>query len=118
MNQAETLFTYVPNARTNMYESEFHDYCLTDIGRAAKKFDRENPHVYVMFSGFARQALGAGRERFGIAAIWERMRWEMAFTTDGDEFKISNNHRAYYARRIMAENRDFEGFFITKQARQ
>lgn len=100
------------------YEIELRDYCNTTLGAAAEKFDNENPHVYVLFAGFARTALTSGRKRFGIAAIWERMRWEMAFSTTEKEFKISNNHRAYYARKIMAAHKDFHGFFVIKAARQ
>lgn len=99
------------------YQNAFLSYLKTEIGNAAWRFDQDNPHVYKLFAGYARQVLERGRGKFGIAAIWERMRWEMAFSTTDDKFKISNNHRAYYARRIMAEEKSFEGFFVIKGRR-
>ncbi len=113
---AQSAFTFDP---PTPFKEELVEYLKTEIGNAAWHFDQANPHVYIYFASFARQALNRGRGRFGVGAIWERMRWELNFETDSDEpFKISNNHRAYYARRIMAENKDFEGFFITHEARQ
>ncbi len=101
------------------YQEAFLKYLNTDLGNAAWKFDQNNPHVYSLFTRFAREVLGKGRGKFGIAAIWERMRWEMAFSTVDDKpFKISNNHKAYYARKIMSEFKAFEGFFNIKAARQ
>lgn len=106
------------NPPQNQYEDDFKEYCNTKIGSKAAKFDADNPHVYVMFAGYARQALSSKRNRFGIAAIWEHMRWELAFNTTEKEFKINNNHRAYYARKIMADSKDFHGFFVTKGSNQ
>lgn len=112
----QSAIKYQP--QPNAYEIEFHDYCHTKVGMEAEDFDNANPHIYVLFAGFARKALSSGRKRFGIAAIWERMRWEIAFNSTDEEFKISNNHRAYYARKIMAAHKDFHGFFVIKAARQ
>ena len=112
---AQPAFNFTP---PNRYVDEFISYRETELGQAAELFHAMNPHVYDLFLRFAKQALTSGRERFGIAAIWERMRWEAAFNTTGEEFKISNNHRAYYARKLMAQEPGFEAFFVIKEARQ
>ena len=63
---------------------------------------------------FAFQALAAGHKRLGIATIWERIRWYSAIETTGKPFKLSNNHRAYYARMFMADYPEHDGFFELK----
>jgi hypothetical protein len=58
--------------------------------------------VIVLFLQFARERLASGR-RFGIGALTERVRWEVATTWGPDKsgFKINNNHRAYLARDLL-----------------
>jgi len=79
-------------------------------------FHTANPHVYDLYVKFARQAKARGYAKFSIAAITERIRWEVALTTTDQEFKISNNHRAYYAR-LLNNTIEFKDFFRTKQQR-
>lgn len=57
----------------------------------------------------------AGHKRYGIAALFEVLRYQESLTTTGSEFKLCNNHRALYARKIMAEVDGLEGFFTTRK---
>jgi len=47
-----------------------------------------------------------------------RMRWETALQTTGDEFKIRNDFIAYYARLFMAYHPEHEGFFRIKRMKE
>lgn len=78
------------------------------------KFHRENPHVYTLFDRFTRRAIAAGRTRLASKLICERIRWETAVETRGEEFKINNNHMPYYARLWMRNNPRYAGFFGTR----
>lgn len=109
--------TAQPNFFDGPFVAEFNAYRNTKIGQAAERFDRENPHVYELLKRFAKQVKDRGRARFGIAAIYERVRWEVAIETNDGEFKLSNNHRAYYSRKLMAQYPDLEGLFQTKENR-
>lgn len=81
------------------------------------RFHWANPVVYQVFSRFALEAALRGRRKFGVAAIWERMRWELNLATDGDEYKLNNNYPAFYARLWMADNPQHQGLFSLREQR-
>lgn len=95
-------------------EVDFWDYCKTDIGQKGIEYDQINPHVFELFKKYSRIALEAGRDQYSANAIFERIRWHTDIETKGEEFKISNNYRAFYARKLMAEDPAYKGFFVTK----
>ena len=89
----------------------------TELHRAFLAFHRDNPQVYALFCRFTQAAVARGCKNFSVASIIERIRWETEVETTGGEFKIGNNHRAYYARMWMADNPDHAGFFRTRPVR-
>jgi len=80
-------------------------------------YHANNPHIYRLVCRFADEAMRAGHSRFGIGAIWERVRWEVAMTTNDENFKMPNNHRAYYARHWLRHHPDNAGFFRISELR-
>ena len=78
-------------------------------------YDKENPVVYELFVKFAKEAKSSGRKTFSANAIFERIRWFVDVETSGDSFKVNNNYRPYYARKMMQEFLEFEGFFRTRE---
>lgn len=81
------------------------------------RFHRAHPEVYRMLVEKARQAKANGLKKYGIGALWEIMRWEFAMRKAG-EFKLNNNHRAFYARHIMAAEPDLKGFFELREQKK
>jgi hypothetical protein len=81
-----------------------------------RKFHAANPHVYRLLVKFSRLIKSRGFQQFGIARIYEHLRWTYDLETKGDEqgFRLNNNWRSFYARLIMAHERDLEGFFETR----
>lgn len=79
---------------------------------------KENPHVYELFERFSKEAINKGHTRLSAWLIINRIRWETMVETSGDDFKISNDYIAYYARLFMAYNPEHEGFFRTKELRR
>ena len=75
---------------------------MSRIQQAAYRFDVENPEVWELFKKFALQAMKSGREHYGAASIFERIRWHVEIETRGGGFKLNNNFRAYYARKFNA----------------
>lgn len=82
----------------------------------AAEFHLKNPQVYEALVGYARQMREAGHERVGIELLWNRMRWDWMLETDhGDDFKLNQNFKAWYARRIMEREPDLAGIFETRR---
>lgn len=82
------------------------------IAEQFEKFHEDNPEVYATLVRLAREWIRkTGRRHLGIGQLTERARWEIAMATSDPDYKINNNYRAYYARLMMAENRDLDGIF-------
>lgn len=79
-----------------------------------RAFHKANPHIYTAIVDKCREARDRGFKRWSMDAILNVLRWDRSVKTHNDGFKISNNHRSFYA--IMVENRnpDLRGFFIIK----
>jgi hypothetical protein len=78
----------------------------------------KNPDIIRLLLKFALEAKQAGFNRFGIAAIVERARWEVNFVSRGDEpFKISNDFKSRLARLLMEMEPTLEGFFELRELR-
>ena len=75
-----------------------------DRVRAFLDFHESNPQVYELVDRFTRQVISAGRERFGMKAVFERIRWYFAVETTGETFKLNNNYTAFYSRLWMHRN--------------
>ena len=79
---------------------------------------REHPDVYHALRDLAREAVRRGRNRIGIAALFEIVRWERGgISKDASGFKLNNDLRAMYARALMDENPDLAGLFETRRLR-
>lgn len=79
----------------------------------------EHPEVWRLFLHFTFQAINAGHKHMGVAAVWERIRWE---TTVGAQYtdeswKLNNNFRAPAARRFAELYPRHATFFRTRRQR-
>jgi hypothetical protein len=61
-------------------------------------FHRENPMIWQYFEKFSFEAIAKRRKKISHWLIINRIRWEVYVVTTGEEFKISNNYIAFYAR--------------------
>jgi hypothetical protein len=82
-----------------------------DLAARFEQFHKFNPHVYKLIVQIAQDLQRRGHKRGGIAFIFERLRWLYAIQTQGEEFKLNNNYKAFYARKVMQENPSLAGFF-------
>lgn len=74
-------------------------------------FHNANPHVFAALYQLANAARRGGWKRGSIALYYERIRWSWAVRTCGDDYKLANAHRAFYARALMAYDPQLVGFF-------
>lgn len=81
-------------------------------------FDSANPQVYEALVSMARKIRSKRPDSIiGIAMLYEVLRWNCYMETDSDEpYKLSNDFRAFYARKIMREEQDLGGIFQIKQS--
>ncbi len=77
-------------------------------------FHAENPHVYAQLRDGALELRRAGWKHFGIARLYEGLRYQQAVVTTSDDFKLNNSFRALYARLLMEREPELQGFFETR----
>lgn len=82
--------------------------------RSFERFHRANPHVYAELKARALALKEAGVTRGSIGQLFEVLRYDHAIQTQNSEFKLNNNHRAFYARVLMFECKELEGFFAVR----
>jgi hypothetical protein len=66
------------------------------------EWHKKNPHVWALFEQFSREAVSRGRKKISHWLIINRIRWETSIVTTGNDFKISNDYIAFYARLWIA----------------
>lgn len=85
------------------------------IYKRFKKFHAENPSVYDNLVRLAREFRRKGNNhnrKMGIAMIYETLRWQYYMNVDSEEeYKLSNDYRACYARLMMDTEPDLQDAF-------
>ena len=79
------------------------------------EWHKANPGVWQLFERFSLQAIAHGRTRISHWLIINRIRWETAILTTGEDFKISNDYIAFYARLWIAKHPEHKGLFQIKR---
>lgn len=84
-----------------------------------RKYHEDNPHVFELLVRFSYQLKNSKRRRkYGIAAVFERLRWHIDIeTNDPDGFKINNSYRSFYVRMIEEKHPDLIGLYRKRAMR-
>jgi len=86
---------------------EYREWREADDGRA----------TFVEVLKRARALRAAGFRVFGIACIWEAIRYDFALRLGGSKgFRLNNDHRALMAREIMDFDPELDGFFQLRES--
>lgn len=91
---------------------------IADTRTNAQKFmdfDRDNPEVYQQLKMLAFSLIDKGINRYGIAALFEVLRYHSAIETNDPDFKLNNNHKAFYARKFIADFPCYKDFFELRE---
>jgi hypothetical protein len=102
----ELNFDAVPGKSTEQMEREF------------LAFHKAHPEVYEVLCKLAREQLRRGRKHLGISALYERCRYEFGMGDKATAPHLNNNHRAFYARLMMAQEPDLAGVFELRKQRR
>lgn len=79
-----------------------------------EKYDKENPQIWEEFKKYSKKAKDKGFKNYSANGIFEIIRWHTKVSGDG-QYKISNNFRPDYARKMMREFPEFNGFFRVRE---
>ncbi len=80
-------------------------------------YHQAHPLVWELFSRFVAEVRQAGQRHYGVAAIFERIRWHINIDAPfhyEEEFKLNNNYRSCYARLAIIKDPSLAGFFETR----
>lgn len=83
--------------------------------RAFWEWHKANPRVWEMFEKFSLEAVSRGRKQISHWLIINRIRWETSIVTTGEDFKISNDYIAFYARLWRARYPEHKDLFTIKK---
>lgn len=87
-----------------------------EIQAAFEVFHKKHPEIYSHLVAAAQTMRARGRKRCGIKALWEYIRWNFYIGgTAAGGFKLSNNYHSRYARLIVQQEPDLDGFFEFRQ---
>lgn len=81
-----------------------------------KNFHRVNPHVYEQLKTLALRLKNVGVKTYGIKALFEILRFNALLSVDFN-FELNNNFTALYARLLMEQEPELEGFFRIRTRR-
>ena len=97
--------------------SLFATRSITTLQERFERFDALNPQVYERLVGIARRWKSAGHRHCAIAMLFEVLRYESGLQTTGDPWKLNNDYRSRYVRKIQTDfPDDFGGdFFETRE---
>ena len=74
------------------------------------QYHKDNPHIWDAFKKVSIEAKSKGFDRFSANGIFEIIRWNTTLETR-DKYKVNNNYRPDYARKMMKDYPEFNGFF-------
>jgi hypothetical protein len=81
-----------------------------------QEYHEDNSHVYQALVRLARGLKDQGYKRVGIKMLWETMRYRLMIETDDlDGFKLNNNYPSRYARMMMDNEPELQGFFEIRE---
>lgn len=82
------------------------------------KFHEDNPRVYWELVEMAFRLKRQGVRKYSMRDLFGKLRWDASLQTKGDEYKLNNNHTAYYSRLIEANNAELKGFFSRRSTKE
>jgi hypothetical protein len=81
------------------------------------EYHTAHPEVYGLLVKLARDVKARGKMRYSMKAIFERARWHYHIERGEDGFVLNNDFTSHYARLIMKQEPDLDGFFDVRELR-
>lgn len=80
-----------------------------------QQYHNDNPEVWNQFKLYTFRTKERGFSNYSANGIFEIIRWHTGVKIGKDGFKMNNNYRADYARKMMDEYPEFKGFFRVRE---
>lgn len=80
-------------------------------------YHQKRPEVYRLFQELADTLRSRGRSRYSADAILHRIRWHYHVERSDGDFKINDHFSSRYARLLMRNRPEYNGFFETRRLR-
>ena len=80
-----------------------------------ERFDIEHPEVYAKLVRLAFDMRERRFKRCGMKFLFERVRWIYWMERGDADFRLNNDFHSRYARKMMAEYPELEGFFVLRE---
>lgn len=94
------------------YLEGVHDKIQNDF----EKFHSANPLVYQLLVSSALRVKARGYKQYGIKTLYELVRWHHDINVGpNNAYKLNNNYSSRYARLIMDNVPQLEGFFRLRE---
>ena len=77
-------------------------------------YHKENPQIWEAFKNYSFEAKKKGFKHYSANGIFEIIRWHTDVQSR-DKYKVNNNYRPDYARKMMEEFPEFKGFFRIRE---
>ena len=87
----------------------------TELVGKFNDFHAANTALYDRIKSKAAEARTTGRNKYSMWVIINVLRWDQEIVCNGDDFKISNDFIALYARMLVWDDPGYDGFFSIKQ---
>lgn len=84
-----------------------------DLVARFTRYHNQHPEVWDSFKRYATEMRATGRKRYSAWAIINKIRWDHDVVT-AEDFKISNDYIALYARVMIHLEPGFAEFFNTR----
>ena len=83
-----------------------------------EEFHKAHPEVYAYLLALCIELRGKGFKRYGIRSLWERVRWHFQVEKElGADFKLNDHFHSRYARKIVQNHPELDGFFELRELR-
>lgn len=79
-----------------------------------EQYHNDNPRTWKLFLFYAFRTKAKGFKHYSAKAIFELVRWHEGIPYGANGFKLNNIYTADYARKLMNEYPEFQGFFRTR----
>ena len=77
-------------------------------------YHKENPQIWEAFKKYSFEAKKKGFKHYSANGIFEIIRWHTDVQSR-DKYKLNNNYRPDYARKMMDEFPEFKDFFRIRE---
>lgn len=79
-----------------------------------KHYHEQNPQIWEAFKKYAFEAKKRNLKNYSANGIFEIIRWHTDVSSR-DKYKVNNNYRPDYARKMMGEFPEFKDFFMVRE---